>query len=777
MLPDAAGAQQQVGTAAAVNPAAQARGTGGSRTIILGQSIAHRERIQTTAGGSVQLLFLDKTSMTIGPNSDLAIDEYVYDPNTNSGKMAATLTKGVMRFVGGQISHAGNAQVTTPNAVVGIRGGVGIFSPAMAFIGYGEGTVTSGSSTVTLGAGEYTQTEGGGAPPTPPAPPPPAFIASLVAIFQSAGGQGGGAAVSQGGVDSARTSATGSSTGNIATTSTAAANVTAQNATQAAAQGAVTQQVSQLTQSTQTATQQAIIEETATEIRAEVARIAAEQTAEEVRRRQFSETPFAFATTRCCTVNNQVSPVPYLHPDFAQNGNFYLSPIVGYRVASLDNPNRAAFFQYGINITGTGSSQNSWIFVNQGAFLDDGAGGLQSIAGIVGSRRGTAFMFPGFTNGSNSSIPGSLIYDVDNIPASGGTNQAYWVPESRQFSTVFNTVNFDLGNGTNGTYSYDQQFVRIPVPTGLGQNRPAEFLSGYVGGMVRTFNNSANQFTSLARPLFGAMTLGFDPTSSRLQANMFLSASETGTNGYQSGAYQFGSLDQTQRARSAYVDYDNFAATANRTVINTTTGEQIPGPGVQVNEQAPNFQAGLFVNVPRAVAQQITSGLGQNNITFCECEFTRWGFWSSTTSRTQNGQNVTDRTHLGTWVAGRLPDQGEVPLTGTATYVGHVVASVRNQNAEYVAGGNLSNSINFGTRTGTATVTGLDGTNYSGSLSAQSDPRFYNGALAGNVGGRNMFMFGNLYRGSASPVGEMGGQVTVSGTNYQASGIFAGRRQ
>src|SRR5688500_12809836 len=137
---------QQVGTAAAVNPAAQARGTGGSRTIIIGQSIAHRERIQTTAAGSVQLLFLDKTSMTIGPNSDLAIDEYVYDPSTNTGRLAATLSKGVMRFIGGQISHAGNAQVTTPNAVVGIRGGVGIFMPQSIFIGYGEGNVRSGSS-------------------------------------------------------------------------------------------------------------------------------------------------------------------------------------------------------------------------------------------------------------------------------------------------------------------------------------------------------------------------------------------------------------------------------------------------------------------------------------------------------------------------------------------------------------------------------------------------------------------------------------------------------
>ena len=106
---------QEVGTAAAVNPSAQARGQSGSRTIIIGQSISHRERIQTTSAGSVQLLFIDKTSMTIGPNSDLAIDEYVFDPQSNTGKLSATLAKGVMRFVGGQVSHTGSAQIATPN--------------------------------------------------------------------------------------------------------------------------------------------------------------------------------------------------------------------------------------------------------------------------------------------------------------------------------------------------------------------------------------------------------------------------------------------------------------------------------------------------------------------------------------------------------------------------------------------------------------------------------------------------------------------------------------
>ncbi len=111
---------QTVGKTAAVNPAA----TGSGRVLTLGAEVVHRERIQTSGNGSLQLLFLDRTTMNIGPNSDLVIDEYVFDPKTNSGKMSVSLGKGLMRFVGGQISHEGNATVNTPSAVIGIRGGM-----------------------------------------------------------------------------------------------------------------------------------------------------------------------------------------------------------------------------------------------------------------------------------------------------------------------------------------------------------------------------------------------------------------------------------------------------------------------------------------------------------------------------------------------------------------------------------------------------------------------------------------------------------------------------
>jgi hypothetical protein len=36
-------------------------------------------------------------------------------------------------------------------------------------------------------------------------------------------------------------------------------------------------------------------------------------------------------------------------------------------------------------------------------------------------------------------------------------------------------------------------------------------------------------------------------------------------------------------------------------------------------------------------------------------------------------------------------------------------------------------------------------------------------------------MLGNLFRGANSPVGEMGGAVHITGTNYIGGGIFAGR--
>ena len=83
----------------------------------------------------MQILLLDGTTFTVGPNSQLTIDEFVYNPDTGDAKVVASLTKGAFRFVGARTSQTeGGAIVKTPVGTIGIRGAVSNISydPAAA---------------------------------------------------------------------------------------------------------------------------------------------------------------------------------------------------------------------------------------------------------------------------------------------------------------------------------------------------------------------------------------------------------------------------------------------------------------------------------------------------------------------------------------------------------------------------------------------------------------------------------------------------------------------
>jgi hypothetical protein len=124
VLSAAPAAAQQVGTATAVNPLSESTPPGATTIALnVGARIVHKERIHTTPSGSAQLLFLDKSTLSIAPNTNILIDEYVYNPNSGSGHMLASLTEGALRFVGGKLSHEGEAELATPAAAIGIRGG------------------------------------------------------------------------------------------------------------------------------------------------------------------------------------------------------------------------------------------------------------------------------------------------------------------------------------------------------------------------------------------------------------------------------------------------------------------------------------------------------------------------------------------------------------------------------------------------------------------------------------------------------------------------------
>jgi hypothetical protein len=98
--------------------------TEAERVLRVGIDVQANERVTTRADDRAHLVFLDGTSLSVGPNSVLMIDKYVYDPDRKVGEMTISTTRGVFRFVGGAISKGTEVQIKTPSATIGIRGGI-----------------------------------------------------------------------------------------------------------------------------------------------------------------------------------------------------------------------------------------------------------------------------------------------------------------------------------------------------------------------------------------------------------------------------------------------------------------------------------------------------------------------------------------------------------------------------------------------------------------------------------------------------------------------------
>ena len=98
--------------------------TGAERVLRVGVDVQANETITTKAGDRAHLMFLDGTSLTVGPDASLVIDKFVYDPQSKTGDLAITASKGVFRLVGGKISKTSAIIVNTPSDTIGIRGGI-----------------------------------------------------------------------------------------------------------------------------------------------------------------------------------------------------------------------------------------------------------------------------------------------------------------------------------------------------------------------------------------------------------------------------------------------------------------------------------------------------------------------------------------------------------------------------------------------------------------------------------------------------------------------------
>ena len=92
--------------------------------LLSGSKIFYGDTIVVKPKSNAQILFLDETVMTVGEDTELTIDDFIYDPKTNNGNFVTNIKSGVVKTISGKISEKNpeNLEIKIPNGSLGVRG-------------------------------------------------------------------------------------------------------------------------------------------------------------------------------------------------------------------------------------------------------------------------------------------------------------------------------------------------------------------------------------------------------------------------------------------------------------------------------------------------------------------------------------------------------------------------------------------------------------------------------------------------------------------------------
>ena len=89
-----------------------------------GELVYAADGLRTGDGGSVGVTLRDDTRLSLGPNSEVRLDRYVYAPGNGGLGMVIKFVRGVAAYVSGRIARIApeSIRLETPSAIVGVRG-------------------------------------------------------------------------------------------------------------------------------------------------------------------------------------------------------------------------------------------------------------------------------------------------------------------------------------------------------------------------------------------------------------------------------------------------------------------------------------------------------------------------------------------------------------------------------------------------------------------------------------------------------------------------------
>jgi hypothetical protein len=95
------------------------------KPLVIGHPVVRNEKLATLDNGQVQLLLADQSTLTLAQNSAVVINDFAFDRRTGMSRLTATITAGVVRYVGSKANQQGSVQFLTPSGPVSIDGSGG----------------------------------------------------------------------------------------------------------------------------------------------------------------------------------------------------------------------------------------------------------------------------------------------------------------------------------------------------------------------------------------------------------------------------------------------------------------------------------------------------------------------------------------------------------------------------------------------------------------------------------------------------------------------------
>ena len=118
------GAEDVVGSVKTAQGGAVIRRGTNSIPASAGMHILANDILQTPADGRLGVILQDGTGIGLGPNTELKIDSFIFEPAAGKLGLVLRLARGVMAYFSGKIAQLapGSVTVETPVAVIGLRG-------------------------------------------------------------------------------------------------------------------------------------------------------------------------------------------------------------------------------------------------------------------------------------------------------------------------------------------------------------------------------------------------------------------------------------------------------------------------------------------------------------------------------------------------------------------------------------------------------------------------------------------------------------------------------